>query len=95
MRDISRRLARGHWQVNIRHQNLDDLAHELDRSSNRLSFAVIIAAIIVGSSLVMTTAGGTSVWGIPLPVLGIVGFFFAGIMGVGLVIAILRSGKLS
>lgn len=92
LRDISRRMARGHWQVNIRHQNIDDLAHELDRSSNRLSFAIITAAIIVGSSMVMTTAGNTSVW---LPVLGVAGYFFAGIMGIGLVIAILRSGKLS
>jgi len=95
LRDISRRLARGHLQVNIRHQNIDDLAHELDRSSNRLSFAVITAATIVGSSLIITTAGETSVLGIPLPAFGVVGFIFAGIMGVGLVIAILRSGKLS
>jgi len=95
LRDISRRLARGHWQINIRHQNLDELAHELDRSSNRLSFAIVTAAIIVGSSLVITTAGSASILGIPLIALGFVGYFFAGIMGIGLVIAILRSGKLS
>ncbi|HPD32538.1 MAG TPA: AarF/ABC1/UbiB kinase family protein, partial [Phycisphaerae bacterium] len=43
LRDVSRRMARGKWQINIRHQNLDFLANEIDRASNRLSFAVITA----------------------------------------------------
>lgn len=95
LRDISRRLATGKWQVQIRHQNLDDLAHELDRSSNRLSFAIITAAIIVGSSMILSSGGQTSVFRIPLHFFGLIGYVMAGVMGVGLVIAILRSGKLS
>ncbi|HSW47380.1 MAG TPA: AarF/UbiB family protein [Phycisphaerae bacterium] len=95
LRDISRRLARGQWQLNVRHQNLDDLAHEMDRSSNRLSFAVITAAIIVGSSMVLTSADMGEVLGVPLQALGLIGYFIAGVMGIGLIIAILRSGKLS
>jgi len=95
IRDIARRLARGQWQLHVRHQNLDDLAHEMDRSSNRLSFAIITAAIIVGSSLVLSSAGTRAVLGVPLQALGLVGYFIAGLMGIGLIIAILRSGKLS
>ena len=95
LRDIARRLARGQWQLQVRHQNLDDLAHEMDRSSNRLSFAIITAAIIVGSSMVLATGAGRAVLGIPLQALGLVGYFIAGLMGIGLIIAILRSGKLS
>lgn len=95
LRDISRRLARGRWQVNIRHQNLDMLAQELDRSSNRLSFSVVIAAIIVGSSLVVTMSKGATIFNIPLPALGFVGYLVAGVMGLGLLVAMLRSGKLS
>jgi ubiquinone biosynthesis protein len=97
LRDITRRLACGRWQVNIRHQNIDDLANEIDRASNRLVFAVIIASIIVGSSWVLSTESTAVIplLGIPLPVLGIVGYMVAGIMGLWLVIAILRSGKLS
>jgi len=97
LRDITRRLARGQWQVNIRHQNLDDLAGEIDRASNRLGFAVIIGSIIVGSSWVLSTDSDAVIplLGIPLPVLGIVGYLVAGFMGLWLVVAILRSGKLS
>jgi len=94
LRDISRRLAQGKWQLNVHHQNLDDFAHEIDRASNRLSFAVVTAAIIVASSLILTRAEA-SIFGLPFTVIGLAGYCFAGIMGIGLVIAILRSGKLS
>jgi len=33
--------------------------------------------------------------GVPLPAFGVVGYLFAGVMGLWLVVAILRSGKLS
>jgi ubiquinone biosynthesis protein len=65
---------------------------ELDRSSNRLSFALIIAAIIVGSSLIMTIDVGIKIYGIPA--VGLLGYLFAGILGAGLAISILRSGRL-
>ena len=96
LRRALRRMSRGEWQVNIRHQNLDHLANELDRSSNRLSFAVVIAAIIVGSSMIVTSEPTpTPIFGLPLPALGLAGYLFAGIMGVALVWAIWRSGKMS
>jgi len=94
LREISRKLAQGRWQLNIHHQNLEEFAHEIDRSSNRLSYAVVTAAIIVASSLILTRAEAT-IFGLPFTLIGLVGYFFAAIMGVGLVIAILRSGKMS
>jgi ubiquinone biosynthesis protein len=95
LRDISRRMARGKWQVNIRHQNLDYLANEIDRASNRLGFSVIIGSIIVGSSWVISTGTTTPIFGIPLWSYGLVGYVLAGFMGLWLVVAIIRSGKLS
>ncbi len=95
LRDISRRMARGKWQVNIRHQNLDYLANEIDRASNRLGFSVIIGSIIVGSSWVISSTNAKTFLGQPIQVLGLVGFIVAGIMGIWLLIAFLRSGRLS
>jgi len=95
LRDVSRRIARGNWQVHIRHQNLDYLANEIDRASNRLGFAVVIGAVIIGSSWVLGSESAFSFLGIPLPVFGVAGYLIAGVMGLWLVIAILRSGKLS
>jgi ubiquinone biosynthesis protein len=95
LRSVTRRLARGQWEVHIRHQNLDHLANELDRSGNRLSFAIVIAAIIVSSSMILTGAGDATLLGVPIRAFGILGYMFAGLLGAGLVWAIFRSGKLS
>ena len=95
LRDATRRLARGQWEIHIRHQNLDYLASELDRSGNRLSFSIVIAAIIVSSSMILTGSGDATLLGIPVRAFGVLGYVFAGVMAVGLVWAIWRSGKLS
>jgi ubiquinone biosynthesis protein len=95
LRDVSRRMARGRWQINIRHQNLDFLASEIDRASNRLSFAVITAAIIVGSSWVLGSSNPNSLLGVPAWAFGVIGYLVAGFMGLWLIVAIVRSGKLS
>ena len=74
------------------HEGLDELRKELDRSSNRISFSLIVAALIVGSSLIIQTNKGPQIFG--YPILGVLGFVLASVMGVWLLIAILRSGKL-
>lgn len=95
LRSAIRHLARGQWQIKIQHQNLDRLARELDRSSNRLALALIISSTIIGSSLLMYSAGtGAKIFGINLYWLGVVGYVIAGVLGLGLVWAIFRSGKL-
>jgi len=88
---ILRRMRRGRMAIEFQHRGLENLIQEMDRSSNRLSFSLIIASLIVGSSLIMFLNKGPYFLGYPL--LGIIGYVFAGILGVGLALAILRSGK--
>ncbi|UCG15427.1 MAG: AarF/ABC1/UbiB kinase family protein [Phycisphaerales bacterium] len=90
---VLRQLSRGDWEVKVRHENLERLTSELDRSSNRLAISVVIAAVIVGSSMLVGTAGELP-FGIPLRMLGIIGYLIAGVLGLGLVWAIFRSGRL-
>jgi ubiquinone biosynthesis protein len=85
-------LARGAFRMDLKHEHLDDLIREIDRSANRLSFSLIIGATIIGSSLIMVTDRGVKLFGYPL--LGVVGYLIAGLFGLWLVIAILRSGRL-
>lgn len=94
LRHWLRHMAEGTWQLHLRHENLDHLARELDRSSNRLSFAIVIAAIVIGSSYVLTTQGHLPWFDIPLQYLGLAGYVFAAMMGITLVWAIFRSGRL-
>jgi ubiquinone biosynthesis protein len=93
VRDLMRSLSVGQWRLNVQHQNLETLANELDRSSNRLAVSVLIAAIIVGSSLVIRESA-TRLFNIPLSTFGAIGFIFAGLMGTWLLFAIWRSGKM-
>ncbi len=86
-------LARGQWQLNVRHEHLDRLIEELDRTGNRLSFSIVIAAIIVGSSLVVTADSPMRIVGIPLGWFGVAGYFCAGVLGLGLLWTIIRSRR--
>jgi ubiquinone biosynthesis protein len=76
--DVVRKARGDGLQIQFIHRNLDYFVQEMDRSSNRLSFAIVIAALIVASSVVFQAGTGPSVMG--LPVLGLVGFLAAGFL---------------
>ncbi len=95
LREVMRGMGRGRFQVNIKHENLDHLASELDRASNRLAFSVIMAATIVGGSMLLSMQSDVAIFGLPIRYLGIAGYALASFMAIWLVVAILRSGKLS
>lgn len=87
-----RRFQEGRLELEVRHEKLEDLELHIDKASNRLSFSLIIAAIIIGSSIIMQTQIGPLFLG--FPVIGVVGYLVAGFLGLWLVWAILRSGRL-
>jgi ubiquinone biosynthesis protein len=90
--EITRKIRTDGMQVHVVPRHLDFFVREMDRSSNRLSFAVVIAAIVIGSSIMVHAAVGPEVLGYPL--LGLAGFLAAGLLGIGLAFGILRSGRL-
>jgi ubiquinone biosynthesis protein len=90
--EITRRARADGLQIQFVHRNLDYFVREMDRSSNRLSFAVVIAAIVIASSIMVHAAVGPQAYGYPL--LGLAGFVAAAVLGIGLAIGILRSGRL-
>ncbi len=81
------KLRQGNIQVHIQHEHLESLIKTLDRSSNRISFALIIAGLVVASSLLVPQSG----W---LQSVGIAGYSIAALLGIWVVISILRSGRL-
>ena len=87
------KFRRGQFQLRVHHEHLENLVGMLDRSSNRISFALIIAALLVGSNLLVSQQG--QVLGlIRLQTLGILGYLTAAAMGIWLAISILRSRRL-
>ena len=92
VRELLRKARGDRLQIQFVHRILDFFVQELDRSSNRLSFAIVIAALIIGSSLIFRSGTGPTLFG--YPALGLTGFLTAAVLGIWLVIGILRSGRL-
>ncbi len=82
----------GKMGINLHHMRIDDMLQEMDRSANRLSFSMIIASLVVGSSLIIQLDKGPRLW--ELPLFGLIGFSLAGVLGLWLVFSIIRSGKI-
>ena len=77
--------------LNLRHQRLESLVSQIDRSSNRVSVSLIIASIVIASSLITQTGIGPFLFG--LPAIGVLGYLIAAILGFWFLIQILRSKK--
>ena len=88
---IFEELRRGKLRVEFEHVHLDRLILTLDAVSNRLAASVVIAALIIGSSIIMYSNRGPVFMQFPL--LGVIGFVSAGILGFLLLLSIWRSGK--
>ncbi len=71
---------------------MEKLILDIDRSSNRLAFSIIVAAIIIGSSMLIQSNIGGKIFG--LPAVGAIGFLVALLLGLRLLLSIIRSGRL-
>lgn len=88
--NILRLINDGQLKVNMEHSNLNRLSSKLDIMSNRLSVAIIIASIIIGTSLIMEKTNSGFFSRIPLVDIG---FATAMLLGLFLTYSILKSGK--
>jgi len=90
VRNIVEMIESGELKVKMEHSNLDKLANKIDVLSNRLALAIIIAGIIVGTSLVVETSRSSFISKFPLVETG----FLVGILlGLGLIYSIFKSGR--
>jgi len=92
MRMILRQVRDGRMKLEFEHRGLETLRRSLDRVSNRVAFAIVLAAQIIGSSLIVLAGIPPKWYGIPL--IGLAGFLVAGIMGFWLLVSIIRHGRM-
>ena len=90
--DLAGLLRQQKLSLQLKHDGLEKVLATHDQISNRISFAIIIAALIVGSALIVISKTPPLFYGISL--IGIIGFLAAALMGVWLLVAILKKGKL-
>jgi len=90
--EIVAQIKRGRMHVEFEHRGLEPMLKTHDQISNRVVFAIVLAALIIGSSLIVLSGIPPKWFGIP--VFGIVGYLAAGAMGFWLLVTILRHGKM-
>ena len=92
VREILKQTRQGKVKIEFEHRGLETMLSTHDRISNRLAFAIVLASLLIGSSLIVLSD-------IPpkwheIPIIGLAGFSVAGAMGFWLLITILRRGKM-
>jgi ubiquinone biosynthesis protein len=92
VRRIVSQIKTGNARVNFRHEGLEPAMNAFERATNRLSFALVVAALIISSSLIIR-AKVPPMWG-DVSLVGLAGYLLAGLMGFWLLISILRHGKM-
>ena len=95
VRQLLGELADGELEVQLRHGGLDELVGEVDVLANRLVFAVVTGALLLGSCMLgVFDHGGPQVPYLGVPVVSFVGFTLALIMVSLLLVIIFRSHRL-
>ncbi|PLX88132.1 MAG: ubiquinone biosynthesis protein UbiB [Desulfuromonas sp.] len=92
LRELVHRVNHNKFKIDLEHRGLERLITDLDKSTNRISFSMVIAALVIGSSLIMQTDKGPMLF--DFPILGLLGYSIAAFLGLGLAVAILRSGRM-
>ena len=89
---IINKFRRGQFKIHIHHEHLEEMEQTVGSSSDRIAFAVILAALLIGSSLLIAQEG--SVLGLmSLQALGIIGYLIALVMGLGLLFSIIHNRR--
>jgi len=86
---IIEKIVKDDIRIKFEHHRLESVERTISHSANMLAIAMILSAIILGSGLVIFADVGPQVFG--FPVLGLIGFLVASVLGLYLIWQILRS----
>jgi ubiquinone biosynthesis protein len=92
LREVLRLAKRGNLRMGVEHRGFEKMLETYEHIANRVAFAIVVAALIVGSSLVVVSDIPPKWGGVPL--VGVIGFVAAGVMGLVLLVAIIRHGRM-
>jgi ubiquinone biosynthesis protein len=91
LRQLLRSARSGRFQLHVDVTRLKKFGNQLDRAASRMAMGNVIAALIIGSSIIMTVEGGPILFG--LPMFGALGFIAAAIGGIWLLFSVWLSGR--
>ena len=91
LRKLLRASRKGAFQIDITVKRLGVYVNHIDNAISRLTMGIVTAALIIGSSIIMTVEGGPEIFG--LPAFGFLGYAFATITGIWLLHSIWKGGQ--
>jgi ubiquinone biosynthesis protein len=88
--DLTQLIRKDKLTFHIEPRGVEQILAAHHQTSNRIAFAVVIAALIIGSALIVISETPPLFFGISL--IGIILFFAAAIMGIWLLVAVIKKG---
>ncbi|MCO6523269.1 MAG: phosphotransferase [Snodgrassella sp.] len=88
---LSKRIHHGQLPISLNIQHIDKLNNQLDKAVNRLTMGIVTAALIIGSSIVMSINAGPKIF--DLPIFGLLGYLLAFSNSLWVIWSIWRSGR--
>lgn len=85
---ILKKVEQDDLTIGFDHKNLKPLHKALENSFNRLTLGIVLGAMIIGSSMIITTGVGPLLFG--YPALGMTGYLISALLGLWLIITIIR-----
>ncbi|MBI4625085.1 MAG: AarF/ABC1/UbiB kinase family protein [Verrucomicrobia bacterium] len=91
LRRLVRRLEHDDLAINLQHRGLEKHDEAVRVAANRIALGVIIGALIIGSSLIVTTGIQPHLLG--YPALGIIGYLLSALLGLYVIWDIIHHGR--
>ena len=91
LHQLLRASRKGTIQVNITVTGLDRQINKINGAITRLTMGIVTAALIIGTSIIMTVKSGPEIMGMPF--FGFIGFVSASVVGIWLLISIWKGHK--
>jgi len=85
------RIQQGNIKIDIEDTDIKKLSLEIDKSSNRLAYGMVIAALVIAGALTINV-GNEIAFGLPL--ISLLCFLFAALLGLVLLVSILSERRL-
>ncbi len=81
-------LQRGKIQIHLEDTDISRLSHEIDKSSNRIAYSLVIAGLLIASAFLVQVERGAFFYDVPI--VAFVTFIPAAVLGFVLIFSILR-----
>ncbi len=88
---LAQRISQDDLTINFQHRGLEELDDAINKASSRLTLAIIVGALVVGSSLIIHAKTQPQILG--FSVLGLTGYLLSMLIGLWIVWDIFRHGR--